>query len=124
MALASAFKGRQQTAHSERENTTRLILEYGSAMDGEGGKKGHKRGQAGNKGGAKGWGAAPSKPLIASSASFVPASAVKAAPFVPLSKQNSGGATELAAAAAKLSVKAPAFTPRAAAPEFVPKSKD
>ena len=92
--------------------------------DGEGGKKGHKRGQAGNKGGAKGWGAAPSKPLIASSASFVPASAVKAAPFVPLSKQNSGGAMELAAAAAKLSVKAPAFTPRAAAPEFVPKSKD
>ena len=76
-------------------------------------------------GAGRGWGAASSKPLIASSASFVPASAVKAAPFVPLSKmQNSGGASELAAAAAKLSVKAPAFTPRAAAPEFVPKSKD
>jgi hypothetical protein len=91
------------------------------------GKKGTKRGVGGtnNKGpGTKGWNAAPAKPLIASSVSFVPASAVKAAPFVPLSKRDSGGAAELAAAAAKLSVKAPAFTPRAAAPEFVPKSKD
>ena len=101
--------------------------------DGEGGKKGNKQrgqGTGGNKGGhlgagggGRGWGgAAASKPLIASSASFVPASAVKAAPFVPLSKRQNSA--DLAAAAAKLSVEAPAFTPRAAAPEFVPKSKD
>ena len=124
---AGTRKGGRGSSHAEKRSAS----QGKKRVDGEG-KKGNKRGQAGgggNKGGVgggagRGWGAASSKPLIASSASFVPASAVKAAPFVPLSKQNSGGASELAAAAAKLSVKAPAFTPRAAAPEFVPKSKD
>lgn len=80
----------------------------------------------GGGGAPKGWGkpaaaaspfpasAASKKPLVAASASFVPASAAKAAPFVP------------GAAMAKLSVSAPAFTPKtpsADAPAFVPKQK-
>ena len=81
----------------------------------------------------KGWGnasgrgvdpsAAPKKPLVAASAPFTPAAAAKAAPFVPSGKKKD---ESLTSAAARLSIAAPAFTPKvpsAAAPAFVPKAK-
>ena len=83
-------------------------------------------------GGAKGWGvgsngpdanapvaSVPANPtkktLVAASAPFTPAAAKAAAPFVPSFAAKKPNAAGLAAAAAKLSVAAPAFVPKAKA---------
>jgi hypothetical protein len=85
-------------------------------------------------GGAKGWGGGVSngpdanaaattaipnptkKALVAASAPFTPAAAKAAAPFVPsFAAKKTSSAAGLAAAAAKLSVAAPAFVPKAKA---------
>ena len=100
----------------------------GKGGDAGGGKtKGAGASGGGGGGGApKGWGkpaTASTTPLVAASAPFTPAAARKAAPFVPASKAAVNG---VAAAAAKLSVSAPAFvpkTPSADAPAFVPRFK-
>ena len=93
--------------------------------DGEGGKKGHKRGQAGNKGGAKGLGRGAVQAahrVVRELRSRVggQGGAVCSSEQAKLGRRDGtrGGGGQA------LSVKAPAFTPRAAAPEFVPESKD
>lgn len=58
---------------------------------------------------------AGSTPLAAASAPFTPAAAKAAAPFVPSGATRKPDAKGLAAAAAKLSVAAPAFVPKAKA---------
>ena len=58
---------------------------------------------------------AGSTPLAAASAPFTPAAAKAAAPFVPSGAARKPDAKGLAAAAAKLSVAAPAFVPKAKA---------
>ena len=119
---ADAEKRKGGSSHAEKERDRRAK----SGATGRG-KKGHKRGQAGNKGGRPRVGARRRpRPLIASSASFVPASAVKAA-LVCSSEQaktrrprseTRGGDGQPERQGSRV------HAPRATLREFVPKSKD